>query len=221
MATEKIVDGVFELQAEAGGQLSILNNLATYVYDVTGAPGVDTDVAFPEIPGGNAIIRNSLTTDVILTASAGGSSIVIGRGQEKLVCFDGARIRSTDEEVLIYKATVSLIEAGAGNADTALFKLPTRTLVQQALIRGVTAVVGGPSTLSLGLAAPFNEILLAAGSPAAGAVIGAAIADLGADMATNGQAYYAAGATITLRNATGAQTTAGEVEVTIIAMRVP
>lgn len=221
MSTLVALQGVTNIPAGIGGTIALSNPLSTYVYRVGGSPANPVDLTFPEVAGANAIIRNEMTSPAILTVTAGGVSIVIGRGQEKLVYFDGVRLHSPDEEVLIYKASVSLVQAGAGNFDMALFDLPTRTLVQQALIRGVQAVVGGPSTLSLGRVAPFNEILLATGSPAVDAVIGAAIADLGADMAVNGQAYYAAGDTVTLRNTTGALTSAGVVEVSIVAMRVP
>lgn len=215
--------GTWSKAAGAGGTLTLGGaEAAGMCVEVTGAPGADVTLSFPTTSGAIAVIRNAMTNSARLTVSANSTSIDIGRGQTKLVYYDGSSLRSNDERLLVFEAELSLVQAGAGTYDTTFCKLPARCMVQEVYLRGSEAVAGGTSTLSLGVSGSYAQLLAAKAAPAVDAVTGEGAGDLGSDMSTNGQKFYSAAQTVTLRNVVaGSATTAGKVVVLLIAKVLP
>jgi len=107
--------------------------------------------------------------------------------------------------------------AALGTSGGALCKLPPNAVLTVANVRTTTALVGGTTTISLGIAASGITILKALAPPAVAALpLGVNTGDLGTDMlSTSGfQAYYAAAATIYgTQVQSGAACTAGVIEI--------
>lgn len=215
--------GTWSKAAGAGGTLALGGaEAAGMCVEVTGSPGADVTLSFPTTSGAIAVIRNAMTNSARLTVSANSTNIDIGRGQTKLVYYDGSSLRSSDERLLTFEAELSLVQAGAGTYDTTFCKLPARCMVQEVYLRGSEAVAGGTSTLSLGVSGSYAQLLAAKAAPAVDAVTGEGAGDLGSDMSTNGQKFYSAAQTVTLRNVVASSaTTAGKVVVLLIAKVLP
>lgn len=214
--------GTWSKAAGAGGTLTLGGaEAAGMCVEVTGAPGSDVTLSFPTTTGAIALIRNAMTNSARLTVSANSTTIDIGRGQTKLVYYDGSSLRSSDERLLTFECEVTLSTAGAGDFDTTICKLPANCLVQEAYLRGSEAVAGGTSAISVGVSGTYAQLLKSASAPAVNSVTGLASSDLGTDMSTNGQAWYSSAQTVTLRNTASAALSAGKVKLFLIAKVLP
>lgn len=214
--------GTWSKAAGAGGTLTLGGaEAAGMCVEVTGAPGADVTLSFPTTTGAVALVRNAMTNSARLTVSANSTNIDIGRGQTKLVYYDGSSLRSSDERLLTFECEVTLSTAGAGDFDTTICKLPANCLVQEAYLRGSEAVAGGTSAISVGVSGTYAQLLKSASAPAVNSVTGLASSDLGTDMSTNGQAWYSSAQTVTLRNTASAALSAGKVKLFLVAKVLP
>lgn len=208
----------------AGGTITLsAGEAACSALRLTGAAGSDTTVEFPATNGRTWLVRNE-TTDlsraVYLKAAGGSLGIYLGPGATRRVTVVNGELEDdASGQAILIQITVSLIVGSATNTDTTLCKLPSDLSLRRVTIYVETAAVGGTATLSVGTSSGGTQILLATAAGVAGTAIGDASSQWGASMSANGCATLSAATTLYLRSTSSAALSAGQVVVTIEAVR--
>lgn len=183
--------------------------------------GVLTSDATVEIPNTSespVLIQNGTSGMFLVSIKTvgGTASLVLAPGQIKDFWSNGVDVQSSDPYSFVFRRNISLVGA-IGDHDTGMFRAPANLLITRSTSLTKVAAVGGASSLSMGTAAPFNQVLAITPAGIVGTLIGEALVDFGTAATDTGSVHILTASDISFRNTiAGAPNTAGQAEAQVL-----